>query len=54
MMLNLFIELQTESISLPTKNGFTVVYRPYGQKERLTLGPKFGTTITLLSTVGES
>ena len=36
------------------KEKYVVAYRPYGQKERLTLGPNFGKKIEILNNVGES
>ncbi len=45
LMLSLFVEMIKNSVTLPIKEPFIIAYRPYGKKERLTLGPNFGDKI---------
>lgn len=41
LLLNLLIEVRTQSIKMKdkNKNKILVVHKPYGQNERVTLGP---------------
>lgn len=54
LILSLFIEIDKNKINLPINEPFLIAYRPYGQKERLTLGPHFTNPINILSNVGEN
>ena len=52
LLLNLLIEIKTNSIRVPTQNKVLIIHKPYGQNERVTLGPNFEEIITILCPVG--
>lgn len=52
LLLNMAIELNINSVTLPQAGKFILSYRPYGQRDNIRNGPQLPTTLMMMFPVG--